>query len=162
MAVGESAGIKLGKVLDKPSKSARAPRQDQIYKDSEPVAIRLTSGGNAPTSILSLRDTRAPEFTRRTYRREIRAEHKEKRHPSPASPGTQGPAEAVSSPAPVAGVSKPLPQDTHSLAQRYVEQFEKNAGVTLSSAEFQARVENVYNFYSDPSRSGRLAKIVFA
>ncbi|MCU0707761.1 MAG: hypothetical protein MUF23_05670, partial [Pirellula sp.] len=47
------------------------------------------------------------------------------------------------------------------LAARYVDQYLKQSGRTLSAEDREAKIENVYNFYSAPSRSGRLEQIVF-
>lgn len=48
-----------------------------------------------------------------------------------------------------------------SLARKYVAQYEKNAGRSLTSSEREQRVQDVADFYSDPSRAGRLDKVVF-
>ena len=67
-----------------------------------------------------------------------------------------------SSPAPTTPTQSPTSNDLRSLAERYVNQYETNAGKTLSSGDRQALVQNVYTFYSEPSRAGRLEKVVLA
>lgn len=51
--------------------------------------------------------------------------------------------------------------DLKTLAQMYVQQYQKNADVKLSAEELDIRAEEVYQFYSQSSRAGRLEKIVF-
>jgi hypothetical protein len=51
-------------------------------------------------------------------------------------------------------------QNVQSLAQKYVSQYEKNAGVTLSTEERKAMETDVSTFYSRADRVGRLEKIV--
>lgn len=53
-------------------------------------------------------------------------------------------------------------QDLKSLALQYVQQYSKNADIKLSAEEVEVRAEEVYQFYSQSSRAGRLEKIVFA
>ena len=52
--------------------------------------------------------------------------------------------------------------DLRSLAEQYVQQFENQAGRTLSSSERESRVNDVFEFYSAPGREGRLESIVFS
>jgi len=52
--------------------------------------------------------------------------------------------------------------DLFSLAGRYVENYEDKAGKTLSADQKKALVQEVYSFYSEPSRAGRLAAVVNA
>lgn len=54
------------------------------------------------------------------------------------------------------------PTDSQSLAERYVAQYETQSGHTLSADERSAKVKEVEQFYTEASRDGRLAKIVFA
>ena len=52
--------------------------------------------------------------------------------------------------------------DLFSLAGRYVDNYQKQAGKTLSSDQRTALVQDVYSFYSDPTRAGRLETLVNA
>lgn len=71
---------------------------------------------------------------------------------TPQTPSTQ-PADTVQS---------KVDSDLFSLAGRYVENYEKQAGKTLSAEQKKALVQDVYTFYSEPSRTGRLAAVVNA
>lgn len=61
----------------------------------------------------------------------------------------------------VESVSSTPTDGVFALAERYVQQYEEKGGLTLSTEDRSAKVQEVYSFYSDPSRTGRLEKIVF-
>jgi hypothetical protein len=75
------------------------------------------------------------------------------------NPSTTPPAstEPVSPPTPIQE-----PTGTRSLAERYVAQYEAQSGRTLTTEQRAAKVGEVEEFYSEPGRTGRLEKVVFA
>lgn len=64
--------------------------------------------------------------------------------------------------APVPASTDPTSNDLRSLASQYVDQYSKQTGRTLTSEQRSTLVDDVYSFYSDPSRAGRLKSLVDA
>lgn len=82
--------------------------------------------------------------------------------PSPTTPVTTPP--ATTSPVATPPVASSPPSSTgnnlQDLATRYVAQYEQYSGKTLSEADRKSKISEVYDFYSDPGRAGRLANVV--
>jgi hypothetical protein len=77
--------------------------------------------------------------------------------PNPPSPSPTPPTNATQPPS----TTQPS-TSSGTLAERYVAQYEAQAGVTLSAEQRAAKVAEVSEFYSQGTRSGRLSSIVFA
>lgn len=71
-------------------------------------------------------------------------------NPSTVPPVSVEPTTPVSSPTTAAG----------SYAERYVAIYEKNSGKALTTEERTAKINDVAQFYSDPSRATRLETLV--
>lgn len=79
------------------------------------------------------------------------------------APPAEAPPPPPASTAPVSQTAPVKPaSDIKSLAQRYVDQYAALSGASLSTEQRASLVTEVANFYSDPSRAGRLETIVFA
>ena len=93
---------------------------------------------------------------------EWRKEDRKANRPKPEKPEKpEKPAKPPTpSPEPVTPDSE-QDDDLRTLAERYVAQYEKESGTTLSEQDRLQKVQEVYDFYSEPSRQGRLEQIVF-
>ena len=71
---------------------------------------------------------------------------------------------APSAPVPTPPVTSPPPanQSLQDLASKYVAQYEQFSSRVLSDNDRKAMVTDVYNFYSQSSRAGRLASVIIA
>jgi len=82
----------------------------------------------------------------------------------PSTPTQTAPTSAASTPtettAPTPTGSNVNLTDIKSLATKYVQLFEEKSGISLSTEERTAKIEEVASFYSAPSRDGRLASLI--
>lgn len=128
-----------------------------------------------------LAEARAEREERRAERQERRAERRESRRsernessqpeetapqeedPVASVPGAPDEAAPVEEEAPVAEGSPVSADSVDGLARLYVAQFEEGSGRDLSEEEFEAKVKNVSDFYSQLSNGqSRLDAVVFA
>jgi hypothetical protein len=148
-----------------------AERSERRGQESD--AVQVESKGT--------KRTRYQEELGRTYRGRGRGSGRSEETPPPTTPnppattsppgtpttqGTQG-----STPTPTTGATPsttPTPatstggKDIKSLAQRYVANYERDSGNTLSAEQRSALTAEVADFYDEPERAGRLERLVTA
>jgi hypothetical protein len=143
-------------LTQRPQTSTKFRRERQSREGGEDaVALREDFGKS--------KRNEAPEQSNpgRGKRRRIQDEIvKPEAKPAPREEASIQPTPAE--PTPVTGV-KPSEGESSikSLSARYVQQYEQQSGRTLSSSERSSLEQEVQEFYSEPSRSGRLEQIVF-
>ena len=108
-------------------------------------------------------EDRTERFGRGEARRRGKKNRSEPTPPSnttPTNPTT--PVEVPTQPTTPPVSTLPKSTDIQGLAERYVTLYQKQSGHTLSTDEYKAKVEEVKEFYSEPSRAGRLYTLVSA
>lgn len=162
-------GARLAKLGKEQNEIRRQSRSSGSSRNSR--ANDGSNGDAVQTNFSPRGNPNAPglENARTRGRRRIQDEILNPNPPSepvdvPSSPpgGTEPTPPVENTPVETAPVSEVKPDSTLlSLAERYVDQYQEQGGRSLSTEERSSLVQNVYSFYSEPERSGRLEQIVF-
>ena len=127
------------------------PANNSSHNPGRHVPVRNSiAADNRPDGEIGT--AQAPGQQRLRYQQELALILQQQQVSNDATDASQA-AEAIAAPT----------QETQlkTLATRYVEQYQRSADIKLSQEQFEQRIEEVYNFYSQSSRAGRLERIVF-
>ncbi|MCO6430479.1 MAG: hypothetical protein J5J00_06415 [Deltaproteobacteria bacterium] len=125
--------------------SGRVRIQDEILNSKKSKPERPASG--RPEEVEPGRGKLNAPGQRRKIQDEIL-------NPAPKEPPAPSPAPPVSEP--------PAQTEARTLAERYVAQYEAQAGAILNEEQRAQKISEVEEFYEEAQRTGRLEKIVFA
>lgn len=141
------------------SRSVRSDRVDKLTVKGDDTAALQKQQASKGAAEQGLGKAQAPGQQRLRYQQELALLLQNQDVNETANSSNADPVAAQQS----GGVTsdKSANANLHDLATQYVAQYQRNADTKLTDEEFKQRIEEVYQFYSQPSRAGRLEQIVF-
>jgi hypothetical protein len=171
---GKEGSTPVGQLLLS-KRAAKRPQEDGegISASSHDVGVAKTQ--SKTDARLQKAESRYERFQSRLLRKQKDEESPPPEAPSPpvstappvsTTPPSNQSGNPVENTIPVPKASPVTQSDSASriteLAKKYVQVYEKNSGVSLSSEERDALVRDVSKFYSEPIRGDRLERLVSA